>query len=99
MSPKSAMEASTGSMPSEATKGPAQEQLMLENHPKAAPTSYGPIGHRGERDLSVNPFWSEKTQEDVAICSLRPKGLPELDGQEIPAVPRPAMGGSEGATE
>ena len=35
----------------------------------------------------------------MAICSLRPKELPDLGSQEVPVVPRPALGGEDRSTE
>ena len=87
-----------GSKLAEVPKDGSKVQLALENQPKGIPTSYGPVGHR-ERELVVNPFWSNKTKEDVATCSLRPKELPELGSQDVPAVARPALGGEDGTAE
>eukprot|EP00435_Cladocopium_sp_Y103_P044759 s704_g12.t1 len=63
--------------------GPEENQ-QLELLPRGQPVTYGPVSHRGERTVAVNPFWSDKAKEEALLRSIRPQELPELD----PAGPR-----------
>eukprot|EP00435_Cladocopium_sp_Y103_P062154 s1305_g23.t1 len=79
----------------EAGSAPAREaassQRALEDGPSGPPTVYGPMhGQRG-REVAMNPFWSDRAKEEATICSLRPQGLPDPDGQEIPGTSRPVV--------
>ena len=55
---------------------------------KGNPVTYGPVGRQSDRELAVNPFWSEKVQEKVrdeaTLKSLRSQGLPVVDAAPAP---------------
>lgn len=56
---------------------PAGAREALQNEvAQGQPVTYGPVQPRGERTLAVNPFWSERVQDEVVLRSLRPHGLP-----------------------
>eukprot|EP00435_Cladocopium_sp_Y103_P064506 s236_g26.t1 len=65
--------------PKHAMDGPREaiEDQKRDEPPKGAPTTYGPMVSRGEREVAVNPFWSEKAKDEAVLRSLRPQGLPE----------------------
>eukprot|EP00435_Cladocopium_sp_Y103_P054363 s510_g17.t1 len=77
MSPKSDPAAmGTAEDPPAGTK----EVPQLMDAPRGQPTTYGPVPSadgRQDRQLAVNPFWSDAVKEDALIRSLRPQGLPE----------------------
>ena len=92
MSPKNAMDGrSKGTLQTEDRKG--------DQPPKGAPTTYGPVVKQHDRELAVNPFWSERTkekaQDEALLRSLRPEGFPESDQATNS---RPATGGEDGQT-
>eukprot|EP00435_Cladocopium_sp_Y103_P065207 s1247_g27.t1 len=68
-----------------------KEVQPVEDAPRGQPVSYGPIVPRSDRALAINPFWSERTQEDALLRSLRPQELPSLDA----AVPGMSSGSEE----
>ena len=56
---------------------PAGAREALQNEvPQGQPVTYSPVQPRGEQTLAVNPFWSERVQDEVVLRSLRPQGLP-----------------------
>eukprot|EP00435_Cladocopium_sp_Y103_P055328 s781_g18.t1 len=64
-----------------------KEVPQIMDVPRGQPTSYGPMlpaDGRQDRQLAVNPFWSDAVKEDALIRSLRPQGLPEDGTEGIP---------------
>eukprot|EP00435_Cladocopium_sp_Y103_P038238 s480_g10.t1 len=71
----------------------ATEALALEDGPRGLPVVYGPVLPRGDRALAINPFWSERVQDDALLRSLRPQELPSMDL----AAPGTSSGSDEGS--
>ena len=80
MSPKHAAVAAGGA----GVVNETTESLALQENPKGPPTSYGPMPKEDERQLAVNPFWSEKVKDEAVLRSLRPRELPESSSARSP---------------
>ena len=76
-----------------------KEVLPLEDAPKGTPVTYGPMGRQTEREVAINPFWSDRVQErakdDAVLRSLRPQGLPAADAASTSR----SSGGPEDGTD
>ena len=70
---------------------PESLQMQVYAPPTGAPQSYGPPAVASPTE-EVNPFWSQKIKDDVALRALRPSSLPPLMDSGMRVMPGSSMG-------